>query len=103
MIQSNQLKKLKLKQIEKNKNCQYLTGYLNKVIRPFRKMSRYVRNFKNKDRNKEKNENDKLYLSVELMARFWKNIRPFTLKLKTIKMLNEMHYQFLMTAIQKLN
>ena len=62
MIQSNQLKKLKLKQIEKNKNCQYLIGYLDKVIRPFRKMSRYVRNFKNKDRNKEKNENDKLYI-----------------------------------------
>ena len=42
---------------ETNNNCKYFIGYLDKVIRPLvliiPKMSGYVINFKNKDRNKE--------------------------------------------------
>ena len=59
-------------------------------------MSGYVKIFKNKDGDKDKNKNNKLMFFHGADDKLLKNIKSLGLRLKTYKILNWMLHQFMM-------
>ena len=78
------------KLVETKTNSSYLTRYLGKVIRPLvlvlPKMSGYIKTFKVKDGDKDKN-NKFLSFCVD-DEKLLKKIKPFMLRLNPCKILN---------------
>ena len=80
------------KLIEMKNSSKCLIGYLDEVIRTLvfilPKMSRYVKNFKVKDGDKDKNKNNKLKFSRKVDDKLLEKYKPFALRLKTYKISN---------------
>ena len=87
----NQLKRSKLSNSKYSKsNCKYLTEYLDEVIRPLvlilPRRSGYVKEFKNKDGDKSKNNKlMRLRLNVDKLLGKYKTIQTETKDLKNIE------------------
>ena len=71
-----------------------MIGYLDDFVTPLvfilPKMSGYLRSFKNKDGDKDKNKNNKLISFCIYDDKLLKNYKTIGIKLKTCKILNWM-------------